>query len=174
LIFYKKKPRTSEAAAVLITLSGMLLFFADRLDSGALLGNLLAIASGIAFAGVFVCNKREDTKPEEAVLLGFGINALIGLPFVFSQVTAELSAWIAVLFLGIVQVGIAYVFFSKGIKHTPALLACLITALEPVLNPIWVALATREVPGIYAAAGGAIIVFTVIGYNIWLEKHPSG
>jgi drug/metabolite transporter (DMT)-like permease len=179
LVFYGKKPRISELVAVLITVSGMLLFFADRLDSGALLGNILAILSGMSFAGVFVCNKRADAKPEQALLLGFGINAAVGLPFVFFQVTADPAAWIAVVFLGVVQVGFAYIFFSAGIKRTPALLACLITAMEPVLNPTWVAVAMSfglleaENPGIYAVIGGAVIVLTVICYNIWLEKNPS-
>jgi len=179
LVFYKRKPRLSETVAVLITLSGMLLFFADRLDSGALLGNLLAIASGISFAGVFVCNKRENTKPEQALFLGFGINAVVGLPFVFMQVTADFTAWIAVLVLGVVQVGFAYIFFSIGIKRTPALLACLITAMEPVLNPIWVAVATSlvfaeaEIPSVFTIIGGAVIVLTVICYNIWLERQEK-
>jgi drug/metabolite transporter (DMT)-like permease len=179
LVFYRKKPRISELVAVLITVSGMLLFFADRLDAGALLGNILAILSGLSFAGVFVCNKRTDTKPEQALLLGFGINAAAGLPFAFFQVTANLSAWIAVLFLGVVQVGFAYIFFSVGIKKTPALLACLITAMEPVLNPTWVAIAVSfgfleaENPGVSAIIGGAVIVLTVVCYNIWLEKNPD-
>jgi drug/metabolite transporter (DMT)-like permease len=157
----------------------MLLFFADQLDSGALLGNIFAILSGLAFAGVFVCNKREDTNPEQALLLGFLINAAVGLPFVFFQVTADLIAWIAVLFLGIVQVGFAYIFFSVGIKRTPALLACLITAMEPVLNPVWVIIATglfleqAEIPSVFAIIGGAVIVLTVVCYNIWLEKYPQ-
>ncbi|MDR2559875.1 MAG: DMT family transporter [Oscillospiraceae bacterium] len=179
LVFYKKKPRLSETVAVLITISGMLLFFADQLDGGALLGNLFAILSGLAFAGVFVCNKRKDAKPEQALFLGFLINAAAGLPFVFFQVTADFVAWIAVLFLGIVQVGFAYIFFSIGIKRTPALLACLITAMEPVLNPIWVVIATSffmaeaEIPGFFSIIGGAVIVLTVVFYNIWLEKHPQ-
>jgi drug/metabolite transporter (DMT)-like permease len=70
-----------------------------------------------------------------------------------------------------VQVGLAYVFFSKGIQKTPALLACLITATEPVLNPIWVALAIGEIPGPFAFAGGTVIVTTVVLYNIWLERQ---
>jgi drug/metabolite transporter (DMT)-like permease len=173
LVFYRKKPRISELVAVLITVSGMLLFFADRLDSGALLGNILAILSGLSFAGVFVCNKREDAKPEQALLLGFLINAAVGLPFVFFQATAEPTAWVAILVLGIIQVGLAYVFFSIGIKETPALLACLITAMEPVLNPLWVAIATKEMPGRFTVMGGAVIVITVICYNIWLERHSE-
>ena len=171
LVFYKKIPKFGEIVAVLVTVSGMLLFFADSLDSGGLTGNILAIVSGLTFAGVFVFNQREDTNPEEALLLGFYINSVIGVPFSFFEVTAEVVAWVSVVFLGIVQVGFAYIFFSIGIKNTPALLACLITAMEPVLNPVWVALATGEIPGPFAVAGGAVIILTVIAYNIWAEKY---
>ena len=177
LVFYKKKPKVSEITAVSVTVLGMLMFFADSFNSGngiiggnMFTGNILAIASGLTFAGVFVCNKRHDANPEQAMLLGFIINSAIGLPFVFFEATAEPAAWIAVVFLGIVQVGFAYVFFSVGIKKTPALLACLITALEPVLNPVWVALATGEIPGPFAALGGVVIVLSVAIYNIYQEK----
>ena len=173
LVFYKKKPKPSEIIAVSVTLAGMLLFFAGQMDSGSSLGNLLAIASGLSFAGVFVCNKRPDTSPEHSLLLGFIINAVIGMPFVFFEATADPVAWCAVIFLGVVQVGLAYVFFSLGIKKTSALLACLITALEPVLNPFWVALVTGEIPGAFAMIGGAVIVITVVIYNIWSEQHPE-
>ena len=173
LLFYRIKPKRAEIIAAAVTIAGMLLFFADRIEVGNMLGNLLAIASGVSFAGVFVCNKRPDVDTEKSLFLGFLINAVIGLPFVFFEATADPVAWVAVLFLGIVQVGLAYVFFSVGIKKTTALLACLITAMEPVLNPVWVAIATGEKPGPFALAGGAVIVVTVVIYNIWLEKHPA-
>jgi drug/metabolite transporter (DMT)-like permease len=166
--FYGKKPSFVEIIAVLITIAGMLLFFADRLESNGLFGNLLAICSGITFAGVFVCNKRPDTDPVQSLLLGFLINAVIGMPFALFEITADPVAWGFVLFLGIVQVGIAYLFFSIGIKKTPVLLACLITALEPVLNPPWVAMTIGEIPGVFAMAGGATIVLTVLAYNVWV------
>ena len=170
--FYRKKPKPSEVVAVVATLLGMLLFFADQLEIGHALGNLLAIASGLSFAGVFVCNKRPDTDPEQSIMLGFLINTVIGMPFVFfdATITADIRAWGFAALLGVVQVGLAYVLFSKGIARTSALLACLITALEPVLNPLWVALAVGEMPGRFTVAGGAVIFFTVVGYNIWVEK----
>ena len=164
---YRKRPKRTEIIAVSVTLLGMLLFFADRLGAGDMLGNLLAIGSGLAFAGVFVCNNRPDVDTEQALFLGFLINALAGIPFAFFETTADPAAWGAMLPLGIVQVGLAYVFFYKGIKKTPALLACLITALEPVLNPLWVALFIGEVPGVFAFAGGVVIVVTVVSYNIY-------
>ena len=181
LVFYRKRPERSAVLAVAVTFLGMLLFFADGLKSGSLPGNILAVLSGLAFAGVFVCNKRPDTNTENALFLGFLINAVIGLPFAFFQVSADALAWGAVLFLGIVQVGLAYVFFSLGIKRTTALLACLITAMEPVLNPVWVMLAgilgwlpEVETPGTYAVAGGVVIVLTVIWYNIHVERQTTG
>ncbi|MCL2035707.1 MAG: EamA family transporter [Oscillospiraceae bacterium] len=172
-VLYGQKPKISEAVAVSVTIFGMLLFFADKLEPGNVLGNILAIGSGLSFAGVFVFNKRPDNTPEHALLLGFLITALIGLPFVPFGVTLDPVAWGAVAVLGIVQVGLAYVFFSIGIKATPALLACLITAMEPVLNPVWVFIATREAPGPFAAAGGAVIFLTVLLYNIWVEKRGA-
>ena len=180
LIFYKKKPTPGAVIAVTLTVVGMLLFFAGNLDAGNTLGNILAIVSGLTFAGVFVSNKRKDTDPNHALLLGFLVNAVIGTPFLFFEGKTALPAWVAAFFLGAVQVGLAYVFFSIGIKRTPALLACLITALEPVLNPVWVLLAgiagvlpVIETPGRFAIAGGAVIVLTVVCYNIWVEKHPA-
>jgi len=171
-ISYRARPRPSELSAVSVTVLGMLLFFADKLEPGNLLGNLLSIASGLSFAGVFVCNKRPDTDPDHALFLGFLLNAAIGLPFACfdAAIRFELVPWGFMALLGIVQVGLAYVFFSAGIRRTPALLACLITALEPVLNPVWVALATGERPGPFTLAGGAAIIVTVVVYNIWAEK----
>ena len=172
-IFHKIRPKPSEAIAVAATVFGMLLFFADDLNAGGTLGNLLAIGSGLAFAGVIMCNKRSDAKPEQSIMLGFLINATIWTPFAFfdPNITADPVPWAFLALMGVVQVGLAYIFFSIGIKRTSALLACLTTALEPVLNPIWVALATPERPGRYALAGGAVIIISIVGYNIWAERR---
>jgi len=177
LVFYGKKPKLTETAAVSVTVLGMALFFLDGPEvteyaSNPFLGNILAILSGLTFAGVFVCNKRVDTEPNTALFLGFLINAAIGMPFVFfdGNITADPVAWGSAVFLGAVQVGLAYIFFSSGIRRTPALLACLITALEPVLNPVWVSFTTNEIPGFYTVAGGMMIITAVVFYNVWTKK----
>jgi len=177
LVFYKKKPSISAVVAVLFTILGMLLFFADDLDSGGFWGNIMALISGLSMAGVYVCNKRPDTNPQNALFIGFLINTCIGMPFAIFEVTADLVAWGAIILLGVLQVGLAYIFFSKAIKKTPALLACLISTIEPILNPSWVVLAgvigvlpETEIPGLYALLGGVVIILTVVGYNIWIEN----
>jgi len=171
-IFYRKRPTLSEALAVVFTLVGMTLFFGDELGEGHLLGNLLAIGSGLTFAGVILFNKRSDADPQHSIMLGFYFNTFFWLPFVFMDkgITADPLPWALIVLLGVVQVGLAYVFFSIGIRSTPALLACLITALEPVLNPLWVAIFTPERPGRLALLGGAVILVTIVVYNVWEEK----
>ena len=180
LVFYKKKPRRGELISVLVTLVGMTMFFADELGTTGLLGNILAVISGLSFAGVYVGNKRPDTNPEQAIFLGFLINVIVGLPYAVMDVTADMVAWVSVVVLGLVQVGLAYIFFSIGIKKTPALLACLISTIEPILNPTWVFLAgtfallpETEIPGTFALIGGFIIICTVVGFNFWQIKNPT-
>ena len=173
LVVDRKKPRPGEIAAVAAVVFGIFLLFAGRLESGGFLGNLFGLASGFTFAGVFFCNRRPDVDTKQSLFLGFLINAALGLPFALSSVSADPVPWLAVAFMGLVQVGLAYVFFSIGIRSTPALLACLISALEPLLNPIWVALAADEVPGPSALLGGLVIVSSVVIYNVRMEKRPG-
>jgi drug/metabolite transporter (DMT)-like permease len=166
IIFLKKRARALDIVSTLIVFAGMGLFFFDRLQADALLGNILACFSGITFAGVFLANKAPGAKPEEAVLLGHIINAAAGLPFAVTQITFDPAAWGAIALLGIFQLGIAYVLFSIGIKNTPPITASLIATLEPLLNPVWVLLNTGEAPGIWALIGGVIVIATVLIYNI--------
>ena len=179
LVFYRKKPSLGSVLAILLTLAGMWLFLMDGFGAGGFVGNVLAIISGLTMAGVYVGNKRADTNPQDALFLGFLINSFIGLIFAVTEVTADFSSWIIVILLGVVQVGLAYVFFSKAIKSVSALLACLISTVEPLLNPLWVMLAgfaglldVTEIPGLFALVGGAIIICSVVGYSIWEDKAP--
>ena len=66
------------------------------------------------------------------------------------------------LYLGIVQLGLAYFLFVRGVRRVPAAEASLISMLEPVLNPVWVLIGFGEKPGPWAIAGGAIVVAAVV------------
>ena len=166
IVFLKKRVTSFDIIAVIVVFIGIGLFFFDQLAANALLGNILAILAGVSFAGVFLINNMRGAKPEEAMLLGHIINVVIALPFIFSGITFEPAAWGAVVLLGVFQLGLAYVLFSIGIKTTPAIAASLIATLEPLLNPLWVLLFTGERPGAWALVGGAIVLVTVVVYNI--------
>ncbi len=72
----------------------------------------------------------------------------------------------AALILGVFQVGLAYIFFSLGLRRTPAVTASLISGLEPVLNPLWVALFYGEMITPLALCGAIIVVVSIMLYDL--------
>ena len=79
----------------------------------------------------------------------------------------------AVLALGAVQVGGAYILFSIGIRRTPPVTASLITGMEPIMNPLWVALFYGEAVSALSIIGSVIVVGSIVLYNVWLAKRAG-
>jgi drug/metabolite transporter (DMT)-like permease len=73
----------------------------------------------------------------------------------------DARSWIGLFFLGVIQLGLSYVLYSKAIKHVTAIEAILIPGVEPILNPIWVFLILGEKPGRWALIGGFIVLISV-------------
>lgn len=165
-LLLKTRPKAMDIAAVGVVFAGMMLFFFDQLKADALLGNILAILAGLSFAGVFIANRMPGAKPEQAMLLAYLINIVICTPFIALNVTFEAVPWVAITLMGIFQLGLAYVLFSIGIKTTSSVTASLIAAVEPLLSPVWVMLATGEKPGAFAMAGGVVVLAAIVVYNV--------
>ena len=159
----KEKVKLLDWITIFIALGGMLLFFIDNISTKGVLGNLLAAASGLTF-GVFTVLMRmqKEGSPIESVMLGNILTAIIGIPFLF-QSLPDAKGWTCLVILGVVQLGLPYILYSKAIKHVTALEASLIPIIEPILNPIWVFLVLGEVPGKWALAGGLIVLAAVTG-----------
>ena len=78
------------------------------------------------------------------------------------------SDWLIVIYLGVFQLGLAYVFLSRGIVRVPALQASLFLLVEPVLSPVWAWLAHGETPGPLAAIGG-IVILSATALKSWRD-----
>ena len=74
------------------------------------------------------------------------------------------------LLLGTVQIGLAYLMYTAAVRRLRAIECLLATALEPILNPLWVALWAREQPGRGTLFGGAMIMTTVIVHSLLLNR----
>jgi drug/metabolite transporter (DMT)-like permease len=147
---------------MLVIFIGLTLFFGDKLSPEGFYGNLLAILSGVTSAVMIVSFRaQKDGNPAESNLIGFLFTATLGIPFILKE-TWTVNSWLILAFLGIFQIGFAFIFFTQGIKHIPALEANLIGTLEPVLNPIWVFLFYGESMGKFALIGGLILLGGVI------------
>jgi drug/metabolite transporter (DMT)-like permease len=160
--FLGEKPSRTDWLSMLVIFIGLMLFFGDELSTDGLYGNLLAILSGVTGALMMVSFRaQKNGNPAESNLIAFLFTATLGFPFIMKE-TWTVNSWLILAFLGIVQIGFAFIFFTKGIKHIPALEANLIGMLEPVLNPIWVFFFYGESMGRFALVGGLIVLGGVI------------
>jgi drug/metabolite transporter (DMT)-like permease len=149
-------------------LAGMSLFFADRLELANVLGNVLAVASGVAFAAMTIALRRQkDGSPVESIILGNLLAFLIGLPAIIAAPALPGIGWTALLALGVVQLGVSYWLYVRAIREVTALEAVLLPVIEPILNPVWVLLLMGERPTAWALAGGAVVL-TAVTLRAWV------
>jgi len=131
------------------------------------------VLSGIAFAFVALCMRAQrGVATTETIVIGNILTALVCLPF-SSFSGADSMAWVYLVALGVVQLGISYMLYSWALAHVTALEAILITVLEPLLNPVWVLLGTGETPSSYAAIGGVIVVGSVVARGVIAVRWES-
>ena len=165
-LILRERPKVEEVLAFVFVVIGIGVFFigGEGLGGGSLWGNIAAASTGLTFGLYFVFMRmQKDGSPLESNLLAHWITAAIMLPaalFFPAPAVTPLSI-LAILALGILQVGLASVFFAWGIKRVTAVQAVLVSVIEPVLNPLWVFLFIGEVPGVTALVGGFIIVGAV-------------
>lgn len=143
------------------------------------LGNVAALASGVTWAGTVIglrwlLRRSGDPKATEPSLVaGNVVAALAILPLALPVVSFSSADIVILLFLGVFQIGLAYVCLSSGIGGVPALEASLLLLLEPVLNPVWAWLVHSEVPTGWALTGGAIIMFATTVRTLWDVRYAS-
>ncbi|MGH9761159.1 MAG: DMT family transporter [Blastocatellia bacterium] len=157
-----ERPAFADWLNIVAVLAGMLLFFTGHLSASGFWGNVCAVASAVTYAlFVIFMRRQKHASPLESVLLGNILATLCGLPFMFKGGPGA-SGWVALVLLGVVQLGLPYILYAKAIKHVTALEAILIPVLEPILNPLWVMLFAGETPAWTAAAGGSIVLGSVV------------
>ena len=154
----KEKAMLLDWITIVTVFGGMALFFFEKLDTRGMVGNVMAVASGITFAlfNIFM-RLQKDGSPMESVLLGNILAAAVGIPFLIGSLPS-LSGWVSLIILGVAQLGLSYIFYSEAIKHSTALEAILILMIEPILSPVWVFLFMGEIPGRLPMMGGAIVI----------------
>lgn len=145
------------------------------------LGNMAALASGLTWAGTVIGLRwlaRRSSDPratEPSLVAGNVIACVLTLPMALPFADVPLRDLAILGFLGVFQIGLAYVCLSGGIGGVPALETSLLLLLEPVLNPIWAWLVHGEAPGSWALAGGAVIMAATVVRTWWdVRSGESG
>jgi drug/metabolite transporter (DMT)-like permease len=171
----------------------MALCFAEKLSSGGTLGNVLALLSGLGFALLpLMWRKQLATAvqnpepgpggippryrlhlPEVTLVIGNLITALVALPSLISDPPHSATSWIGVGLLGTVQIGFAYLLYGAAVRRLRAIECLLAATLEPILNPLWVALWAHEKPGRSTLLGGGVILFTVLLHGLYSSRKRA-
>ena len=165
-LFFGKKPNRTALISILIVFVGILCFFLEGLSSGKWLGDLLALLSGVCYAGVFMLNSFEKGDALSSVFFGQLACGVFMSPFVLRETDFSAPVLLCVFLLGAVQVGLAYIFFTTGTKYTDPVTASIINALEPILNPILVAVFYGEMLGRLSLVGAVIVLAGILYYNL--------
>lgn len=148
-------------------------------------GNLLALFSGVTWAltvvglrwlGSRTAEGEEENPAVVTVVAGNTFAFAACLPWALPVQAATTTDWAVVAYLGVFQIGLAYLFLTAGIRRVSALDAATLLLVEPALNPIWAWLVHGERPGRWALAGGVLILGATIaktGYDARLERRAA-
>ena len=170
-----RRIRKADLSVVVLTLAGIALFFLDQLKPGYVAGNFVAIAAGLFMAGMFIA--VDEITPEErfsALVTGQFLTFLVGLPFVIATKPAlNPSTLSCILVLGVFQLGISYILYAEASVNCPPLACCLLGAVEPLLNPVWVFLFDGERPGLFALIGAVIVVVSITVWCIFGQEKTE-
>jgi drug/metabolite transporter (DMT)-like permease len=142
------------------------------------LGNMLGAAAGLGWALTLLWLRsigRDDAPADAAltaVVTGNAFACLGALPVALPLPAASAVEWGTILYLGVFQIGLAYIFLTRAIRRLPALEISLLLLLEPVLNPVWTWLLRGEDPGRWTIVGGAAIL-TATAMKAVYEAQPA-
>lgn len=163
-----ERPTRAELWSVPVFALGLSCFFMDELSPGQMLGNWVALGAGLSFAACTIGLRKLGAGSAPALVYGNWLAALVSVPLWFAGPVPGALDLLALGYLGVFQLGLAYLCFARGVAHTPALEASLLVLLEPVLNPIWTFFVAGERPGPWAITGGAI----VLAATAWRTLSP--
>jgi len=153
---------------------GVAVISLDSAGEPEMAGIALALASGVLFAAYMINLRR--TQQVNAGYLTWINNAFCALALLFvvsSQLALTPNQLVILMVMGAVQLGLPYFLFSKGLQSVSLQEASLIALIEPVLNPIWVALVVDEIPSAATLAGGAMILLGLGARYAWPLLNKS-
>ena len=177
----RERIRPRDVVFMIALAAGLGLFFVgfDPVSATApnpKLGNLLATASGLTWAltvmGLRALGRGGESWGPAGAFWGNIFAALLCLPLALPLAGSRPTDWAMVAFLGVFQIGVAYLFLIRGLERVSAFEASLLLLLEPVLNPIWTWLVHGERPGVWSITGAAVILLATVAKS-WVDgRNP--
>jgi drug/metabolite transporter (DMT)-like permease len=178
-LLLREKVRRSDLLFTAALALGMVMFFvgieAPRETAPyPLRGNIIAALTGLSWAltllGLRWLGRSEGRAGPDlagpAVVAGNVVACLVCLPFALPVGPVGLLDGGVIVYLGVFQIGLAYVCLTYGVRRLPALETSLLLLLEPVLNAVWAWLIHGEQPGSWSLGGCSIILAATLARTL--------
>lgn len=152
---------------------------ATAIASNPVLGNWLAAAAGLAWGLTLLIlrrigrDDRSGSATVTALITGNLFACLAALPFALPLPDAPAAEWATLVYLGVFQIGLAYICLTTAFRRLPALEISLLLLLEPVLNPVWTWLIRGEVAGGWTILGGVVIISATAIRAVYDARRPA-
>ena len=173
-VLFRNRPHKEAGIACVVSFAGIVCFFADQLKpGGSIAGELLAILSGATYAGVFLFKKFPGCSFESASIISFLAAVVIGIPSLMAETDWSVSNVAMMVFMGVVQLGLAYVLLSRGLDSVSPVTASLTSTIEPVVNPILAAIVLGETLSPLCAVGAVLVIGAATVYNVWCARSGA-
>lgn len=164
-----------QVVAMLLAFIGVGIIFFWQYEPGQS-GLFIGIIAGVVFGVQSVVFRR--ARQIDALVLVWCVcigSSVIMLPMAFASdlptMTPKIVGWL--IFTGVVQFGIPYVFYSEGLKRVTAQKGVTLILIEPILSPIWVWLVLSEVPARSTLVGGFFIAASVLYIVVRQFRKPQ-
>ena len=161
-LLLRERVRPLTWAAMTFALAGIALMVVNGIQSGRLLGNVVALGAPVSFAVMLVALRSAGSRDMiPAICLSGVVSAGLGLAMMDSLAISS-HDFLLCLFLGVVQYAGGFVMLALGARYLPAAEVALLALSEIVLAPIWVWIGVGEVPAVLTLLGGGIVLAAVI------------
>ncbi len=170
-LIFGQRPQKAEIIAVIAAFSGIVFFFLDKLTPGGMIGNFAALMAGLVYAVFILVKKMDGNDFFSSVLTASVINIVTCGWSIPRQTNWDPLGIVMVALFGIIPCFLGYILLSAGLDRMPIVAGVLLSMLEPVLNPIWVAIFYGEVVGKMSLIGMVIILGTAAIYSVWQIKE---
>ena len=156
----KEKPQSGELWLLALALAGITIIFWGNAATD-LVGLATALSSGLFFGLLtLMLRKMKDSDPAAVTVFNNLGSALLLLPFVFVSGGLAIStrSLALLVFMGVVQFGLPYYLYTRGLARVRASQGALASMAEAVLVPVWAFLAVGEVIPPFTAIGGSVVL----------------
>jgi len=161
--------------AMTVAFAGIVVMFADSLDPGRALGNLMALGVSLCFAAQVTLLRKfhatVDMLPQVMIagVISLALACVLAPPFAASGRDLAILA-----VMGCIQLGTGCLLATAASKYLSAMELGLLALLEPILGPIWVWMLMGENPGAATLTGGAIVLAAVLANEAFAAWRVRG